>query len=266
MNALFVSLGIESWKPLLAAIFVSPLPLIVLVLVGARLMFRHRVLAWLLILIACAALWLSTTWAAGIGLTRYLLHPPPALGDAEIAELKHAPNTAIVVLGGGRRAYAPEYGMSTLKARTLERLRYAIWLARATGLPVAFSGGVGWGAGEGPTEAEIAARVAEREFGLKLKWQEDESRDTRENAVRTIAILQPAGIRKIVLVTQGADMRRAVRDFERAAAGSSIAIVPAPLRLTATGPLNARDWLPSYEGYQQSWVALYEWVGLLAGA
>ena len=36
----------------------------------------------------------------------------------------------------------------------------AIWLARATGLPIAFSGGIGWGAPPGPTESEVAAQVA----------------------------------------------------------------------------------------------------------
>jgi hypothetical protein len=51
---------------------------------------------------------------------------------------------AIVVLGGGMEALAPEYGVSSLRATSLERLRYGIWLGRETGLPVAFSGGVGW--------------------------------------------------------------------------------------------------------------------------
>ncbi len=266
MNELFLTLGIESWKPLLSAIVVSPLPLILLVLVGARLMFRRRLLAWLLILIGCVGLWLSTTEVAALGLTRYLLRPPPALGDAEIAELKHAPDTAIVVLGRGRRAWAPEYGFSSLKPGTVERLRYGIWLARATGLPVAFSGGVGWGAPAGPTEAEIAARVAEREFGFKLRWQEGESRDTRENAIKTLALLQPLGIRQIVVVTNDSDMRRAVANFQRASSGVNIKIVAAPMGLPGGGPLRAADWLPSVDGYDDTWTALHEWAGLLAGA
>jgi uncharacterized SAM-binding protein YcdF (DUF218 family) len=266
VNEIFLSLGIESWKPLLSAIFVSPLPLIVLVIAGARMMFRRRLLAWLLILLGCIGLWLSTTLAAGLGLTRYLLRPPPAVDISEIADLKHARDTAIVVLGGGRRILAPEYGVSSLKPRTMERLRYGIWLARATGLPVAFSGGVGWGAPDGPNEAEIAARVAEREFGFKLRWQESESRDTRENAIKTVALLQPLGIRQIVLVTQGPDMRRAVANFERASSSMSIKIIPAPMGLPSGGRLHLGDWLPSSEGYEQTWAALHEWVGLLAGA
>ncbi|MDE2082489.1 MAG: YdcF family protein [Burkholderiales bacterium] len=266
MNQIFLGLGIESWKPVLSAIVISPLPLLLLVLVGARLMFRHRLLAWLLILLACVALWLSTTEAAGRTLTRLLLRPPPALSSGAIDDLRRAPDTAIVVLGGGRRLLAPEYGISSLKPRTIERLRYGIWLARATGLPLAFSGGIGWGAEPGPTEAEIAARVAEREFGYKLRWQEGESRDTRENAVKTIALLQPLGIRQIVLVTRDNHMRRALQNFEHATQGMGIRLVPAPMGLPASSALRGTDWLPSNEGYADTWTALHEWLGRVAGA
>jgi len=50
-------------------------------------------------------------------------------------ELKRAPKTAIVVVGGGRRAHAPEYGMSTLHPGNFDRLHYGLWLARETNLP-----------------------------------------------------------------------------------------------------------------------------------
>lgn len=266
MNQIFLSLGIESSKALLSALVVSPLPLLLLVLVGARLMFRHRLLAWLLILLACTGLWLSTTEAAGRTLTQLLLRPPPALSSGEIEDLRRARDTAIVVLGGGRRSLAPEYGLSSLKPRTMERLRYGIWLARATGLPLAFSGGTGWGAEPGPTEAEIAARVAEREFGFKLRWQEGESRDTRENAIKTIALLQPLGIRQIVIVTRDNHMRRALANFEHASQGMGIRLVPAPMGLPSGDRLRGIDWLPSNAGYARTWTALHEWLGRLAGA
>lgn len=266
MNEIFLSLGIESWKPVLSALVLPPLPLLLLVLAGARLMFRRRLLAWLLILLGVAGLWLSTTTAAERGLMRWVLRPPPALGDAQIASLKRMPKTAIVVLGGGRRALAPEYGVSTLKPRTEERLRYGIWLGRETGLPLAFSGGVGHGAPPGPSEAEIAGRIAEREFGRPLRWQEGESRDTHENALKTVALLRPQGIERIVLVTNAYHMRRAMANFERAAAGTPLQIVAAPMGLGAGGPLQLSDWLPSVEGSEGTWIALHEWLGLLVGA
>ncbi|MDP1901701.1 MAG: YdcF family protein [Rubrivivax sp.] len=266
MNELFLTLGIEGWKPLLSSLLLPPLPLLLLVLVGARLMFRRRLLAWLLILLGVLGLWLGSTSAVGRGLTFWLTSPPPALSESDLAELKHAPRTAIVVLGGGRRVLAPEYGVSTLQPRSIERLRYGLWLARETGLPLGYSGGLAHGAEPGPTEAEIAARVAEREFGRPLRWQEAQSRDTHENAVKTVALLQPQGIARIVIVTHGYHMRRSLANFERAAAGLHMEFVPAPMGLPTGGALRASDWLPSVSGFEATRIAIHEWLGRLMGA
>ena len=79
--------------------------------------------------------------------------------------------------------------------------------------PLAFSGGVGWAQQGSTSEARVAAKIAAEEFGRPLRWVEDDSRDTRENAAKTIALLKPAGIQHIVLVTHGYHMRRALRAF-----------------------------------------------------
>jgi uncharacterized SAM-binding protein YcdF (DUF218 family) len=266
MNEIVMSLGLESWKPLLGALLMPPIPLLVLILVGARLMFRRRLLAWFLVLLGVVGLWASTTTALTMGLTQWLLKPPPALLDVQIAELKRAPRTAIVVLGGGRHLLAPEYGVSALNDRSIGRLRYGLWLSKETGLPVAFSGGVGNGASPGPTEAEIAARTAEREFGRPLRWTETESRDTRENALRTVALLEPQGIDRIVLVTHAYHMPRALRNFQRAAEGRKLTIVAAPMGMRGSGQLKANDWLPSANGFDGTRIILHEWFGRLFGA
>lgn len=265
MNDIFLSLGIQSWKPFIGSLLLPPLPFLVLVLVGARLMFRRRLLAWLLVLLSVLGLWLSTTGAGATGLRLWLLPPVRALSQSAIDELKRAPKTAIVVLGGGRRVLAPEYGVATLKPDTTERLRYGLYLARQTGLPVAFSGGVGRGGEPGQTEAEIAARMAERDFARPLRWTETTSRDTRENAIDTLKILQPQGITQIVLVTTGMSMPRAVRNFERASSGP-LKIVAAPMDLPSSNRLAPHDFLPSSRGFADVREALHEWLGLLAGA
>jgi len=268
LNEIFLNLGLESWKPLLAALLLPPVPLLLLALLGARLLSRHRVLGWLVLLLALAGLWLSGTGAVSHGLMRWHLKPPPALTGAQIAELRRAPRTAVVVLGGGRRPYAPEYGTATLHPRGIERLRYGLWLARQTGLPVAFSGGLAPGSEPGASEAEIAARVAERDFGRPLRWTEAESRDTRENAIRTVALLHPQGVEHIVLVTHDYHMRRAHRNFDRALAAARVAmrVTPAPMGLDEDAPLTVLDWLPSLSGFEQTWLALHESLGLLTGA
>lgn len=268
MNDLFLTLGIESWKALLAALLLPPVPFIVLVLVGSRLMPVRRITAWLFVVAGLAGIWFSSTTLAGTAITRSLLKPPPALGAQRIADLRRATKTAIVVLGAGRRSYAPEYGVAMLKPMGIERLRYGIWLSRETSLPLAFSGGVGPGAPAGPSEATIAARVAEREFGRPLRWTEAESRDTRENAIRSVALMKSQGIEQIVVVTSGYHMRRALRNFERAveAAGSPMRIVAAPMGLPSGGRYGARDWLPSRQGFETTRLALHELLGLIAGA
>lgn len=266
MNELFLTLGIESWKPLMAMLLLPPVPFLVLVLAGARLMFRRRALAWLLVLLGCVGIYLSCTPAMGLLLTEGLLQPPPALGTSQVADLKRAPRTAIIVLGGGRRSLAPAYGISTLMPRSIERLRYGIWLGRETGLPVGFSGGIGHGASPGPSEAAIAARIAEREFGRPLRWTETESRDTRENAFKTVALLQPQGIDKIVVVTEQYHMRRAMRNFALATEGRQITLVAAPMAVPASSRLQALDWLPTAAGFAATSQALHEALGLLAGA
>lgn len=261
-----MALGIEGYKSLVATFVLPPVPFLVMVLAGARLMFQRRLLAWLLVLLGVLGLWFSATPAAAHAMLHGVLRPPPALGPAGIAELRRAPRTAIVVLGGGRQILAPEYGVATLKPRGIERLRYGLWLARETGLPVAFSGGVGHGAEPGPTEADIAARIAERDFGRPLRWLETDSRDTRENAFRTVALLQPQGIEQIVLVTHADHMPRSLDNFRRATAGTALRVVPAPMGAPPDGRYRGGDFLPSARGFELTWVTLHEWLGRLAGA
>ena len=266
MNEILFSLGIESWKPVLAVFVMPPLPFLVLVLAGARLMFRRRLLAWLLVLLGVLGIWFSTTTALTQGLTMWLLRPAPALTDGQITELKKAPKTAIVVLGGGRRLLAPEYGVSTLHPRGIERLRYGVWLSKETSLPLAFSGGVGHGAEPGPSEAEIAARIADRELGRPLRWIESQSRDTRENAFKTVTLLQAQGIEQIVVVTHVYHMARAMLHFQRATEGKAMRLVAAPTGLVPRGRLRFTDWVPTADGFEGNRIVLHEWLGRVMGA
>ena len=269
MNAWLQMLGIDSLKPFLTALLLPPVPWLVLILLGAWQLRRRRWLGSTLVLLGVALEWASCTQAAGVLATRWLLRPPPALTD--LKPLKTPPaagQTAIVVLGGGRTDSAeyPHYSLSTI---SMERLRYGIWLSRETGLPWAFSGGLSPGSDPGPTEAAIAARVAREEFRHPLRWAEDQSRDTHENAVRTLALLRQEGVGRIVLVTHDMHMPRSMRNFERArsAAGLSIELVPAPVGVLRKQPKwVAGDFYPTARGIAQTRYALREWLGLLAGA
>jgi uncharacterized SAM-binding protein YcdF (DUF218 family) len=273
VNELFVILGIQSWKPVLTALALPPLPWLLLMLVGARMMFWRRSMAWLVMLLGAAGVWLCCTTGLGYWLERSALKPPPPLAPERIEEIKRIANTAgnkvaIVILGGGREAMAPEYGLANLNHRSLQRLHYGVWLARQTGAPILFSGGIGHADSVGVSEAEAAARIAERDYGKAISWTESESRDTRENAVRSVAMLKPAGITDLVLVTHGYHMPRAMRAFQIEAqrAASPIRVWPAPMGLAQPSERATLHWLPSSEGFDRVRVTVHELAGLLFGA
>jgi uncharacterized SAM-binding protein YcdF (DUF218 family) len=268
VNDLIVMLGIESWKPVIGALLLPPVPFVLMVLVGGRLMYRRRLIAWTLLFTGALGIWLMCTVAAGVALTNLLLMPPRSLSPSEVDDLKKAQKTAIVVLGGGGKPLSPEYGVADLNNFGIERLRYGVWLSRKTSLPLAFSGGIGHGGRSGPSEAEIAARIAELEFGHPLRWTETQSRDTNENAMRTLPLLKQQGIEHIVLVTHGSDMRRALAAFQRACERMSIPmkVTPAPMGMQGSYRMRARDWLPSRIGFNMVNIALHEWLGRIGGA
>ena len=99
-----------------------------------------------------------------------------------------------------------------------------------------------------PDQIADLVAFAEREFGRPLRWLEPGSSDTRENAVRTVALLQPQGIEQVVLVTHGYHMRRALRNFERAAqsAGWSASFVAAPVGRTPRTPARTAGSRPLF--------------------
>lgn len=271
MNDLFFSLGIQNWKGAAGALVLPPLPLLLLVLLGALLLWaRRRAWGGTLFLIGFVLLWLSTTQATAGWLTRSLTPSPPVLDAARLARLasERQIKTAIVVLGSGRDQILLEYGDAGPKPLTLERLRYGLWLARRTGLPVAYSGGLAPGSLPGPTEAAVARRLAAEDFRQPLAWVEDRALNTVDNARYTVALLRPAGVQRIVLVTHGFHMRRSLRAFERALAdsGAPITLLPAPMGVHPLRPLEFEDWLPNLEAAQQVRWVVREWVGWLAGA
>lgn len=268
MNDFFLWLGIDAWRSTLAALVMPPVPFIVIIVLGARLFSRYRARAWLVILLGCLGIWATGTQAVGFALTHWLLPPVRSLSANEVGDLKKAPRTAIVVLGAGHRDLAPEYGVSELQPMGLERLRYGLWLSRQTELPVLVSGGRAHGAPAGQSEAEIAARIAERDFGRPVKWTESESRDTRENALRSVSLLRAQGIERIVLVTHGYHMPRAMDNFRTAIAhsGAAMQLVAAPMGIDPWSRRNPLDFLPTRSGYNRVSLVLHEFIGRLVGA
>lgn len=167
---------------------------------------------------------------------------------------------AIVVLGGGLHKNSYEYGADfTVNARTLERLRYAAKLGRTTGLPILASGGHVFKEDE-PSESAIMAEILEKEFNIPVRWQEDRSRNTAENALYSRALLKPLNMNRIILVTHAFHMPRALIEFKRA--GFDVQSAPTGY-FFAKQALNVFSFIPSAQALTVSSFIVHEYLGLL---
>jgi len=163
---------------------------------------------------------------------------------------------AIVVLGAGRRLGALEWGGETVSSNTLERVRYAAWLAKLSHLPVLVSGGAPDG-GRHP-EAYWMAQVLKQDYGISVRWQEGQSFDTEENARMSHAILQADQVTSIVLVTDVIQMPRALELFRR----QGFTVAAAPLGYAAHASISWQSFLPDAHAYARMAAVLHEGVGL----
>ena len=234
----------------LSALILPPGGNLMVGFLGALLWRRFRALGTVIMLLAGISLYLlSTTMVAG-GL-RSTAAGYPALAPEEVP----AGAEAIVVLSGGRHRDPVEYGFDTVAADTLERVRYAAFLARRTGLPILVSGGRL--NHEHKSLGALMRDTLENDYGLAARWVEGRSLNTAENAALSTALLAQDGIRHILLVTHGLHMRRAVSAFS----GRGLAVTPAPTVKGGRPRRSLLSWLPSPSALLVSHAALHELLG-----
>ncbi len=268
MIYLFNEWGLQNLKPVIAALVLPPVPFILAIWMGALMLPNRRLWGQALIILSGVGLWLTHTLAWSDLLVRWGTTLPEALSEPRIKELRHQTiPAAIVVLGSGVQDFAPEYGAANLSHLSLERLRYAINLSRHTNIPIAFSGGVGWGSRANVSEAEAAKKIALSEFNVAIKWTDTASRDTQENAVKTVQMLKKDGIQHVILVTHGWHMRRAAQQFKEQVKHQNalITIEAAPMGLGSFSTTPVLRWLPSSEGATQSRRLTLEIMGQILG-
>ena len=245
-------------KTLLLLVVMPPAPLLLLAAWGGWRLRRGRRFGMGLLCLGLAGVWLSATEGMAELMSR-ASGQPVALAPAQVDGLRGRANGAVLVLGGGVRRLAPEFGTGTPNELTAQRLAYGVWLARRTGWPLGFTGGIGWTAGElQRPEALTVGRVAAEDYGLPLRWAEGRSRDTRENAIHTLPLLAAAGVKEVVLVTHDVHMRRALRAFEPEAGRLGIRLLPAPVGLREDALSTLGDWCPSVGGFTRVRYIVYE--------
>ncbi|MEC4237757.1 YdcF family protein [Pseudomonas sp. DSV-1] len=235
-----------------------PPGILLLLLVLAWWLRRSRPrLAGVLFALGVGGFWLMSLpvmveWGARV------LESEPPLAQSEWSRLAQRAD-AIVVLGSGRERGDPAWGSDQPTGIGLERQRYAARLAKASGLPVLTTGGVHYGTP--PSEAQLMADSLRDDFGVSVRWKEEQSRTTWENAKMTADILLPLGIKRVVVVTHAWHMPRSVWSFEKA----GFEVVPAPVGfLSADNARPLGGWMPEYKSFWQSGLLINEAVGQMS--
>jgi uncharacterized SAM-binding protein YcdF (DUF218 family) len=228
--------------------------IVVLAVLGLLLQRRSRFAGTVVVSVGIGLLYVLSLPVVGNALLGSLERSTVAL--PRIEDIR-ASADAIVVLGGGRDADQPQYGGDTVSKFTLERLRYAARLRRATGLPILVSGGSVFGAGV--SEAELMRQALARDFQVTTDWVENRSRNTMENAIYSRPILEAARKNRVWLVTDAWHMPRALWAFRRA----GIEAIMAPTGFNGGGTDTFLDFLPSSRGLHLSNLALHELLGIL---
>jgi len=239
----------------LTQLILPPGGLIVLMLAG--LLFYRRRWGKGLVWLSLACLWLLSTEPVRDALTRALEFTNPPLSMKKLPEK----GAAIVLLGGGVYAHAPEYnGQDALSENAMMRTVYAAKIARASGLPVYASGG------------QVLTRGVAAEGDVMRRWLmffgvpaqqihiETGSKNTWQNAVSLLPLLKSNGIHQVVLVSSAWHLPRARWCFEK----QGLYVLAAPTDyLTSQEAYDLRSYVPAWGVLAGSAQALHEYLGLL---
>lgn len=237
----------------LLPLFVYPLGLAILFsLLGLIAALRgHAGRAAVFILLGVLILWGSATNVFSTFVINSLEqdYPPVSIEQMPKAD-------AIVVLGGFTNATGTGIRLIELND-AVDRLFHGMRLYRAGKAPRVMLIG---GAAEGSSpEADFMADLLS-EFAVPRDKMllENRSRNTRENGVNAVKIMQENGIKKILLVTSAYHMRRAKGVFEKL----GIDVVPAATDYQVPEPdPSILDWLPDAGALELTTLGIKEYLG-----
>jgi len=165
--------------------------------------------------------------------------------------------SAIVILGAGRYASAPEYGYrDEISPLSLERLRYGASIAERLNLPILLSGGNR--NAEATSEAVIMNQLMVSVFKINTQYLEINSTNTHEQGVEVRKKLVEQEIDTIYLVTHAWHMKRAVKEFTL----QGFSVIPLPMGFAATSE-SENVYLPSAAALASTSRALHEYYALL---
>ena len=232
---------------------IPPNLFLLLTTIGVLLAWRRVRLGLAAATIGAASLYLAATPLVA----HCLLWSVEALAGAISSLPSDAPPPgAIVVLSGDYRKSGTPGEPDTVGPLTLERLAEAAREERRLGLPVLVSGG--WLDETDDSLAGMMTTALENDFRVPVRWRENRSGNTFENAAFSAEILRRAGVPAALLVTHPWHMARALWSFRAV----GYPVIPAPRHTGSAFSLSAGSFLPQIPALLGSYYALHELFGL----
>jgi len=189
---------------------------------------------------------------------------PLELANPPLDAAQLRPDDAIVVLGGGVNAHAPEYnGRDFLSQAALMRADFALSLAKPSTAEIWVSGGTPLRDDQQP-EGEVMRRwLLDHGVAPARVHAENHSNNSWQNATNLTPLLVKAGVRRVVLVTTAWHMPRALWCFKQQFQHNGIVVVSAPCDYSSSQrPYTMLDWMPDAGTFSNSVFALHEYLGL----
>lgn len=231
---------------------IPPNLFILLAMVGVVLAWPWRRAGLVLATAATACLYATSTPAVSYLLIRSVDNLARVVPTLPLP----APPGAIVVLSAEYRHSSIPGGKDTVGPVTLERLAQAARDQRRTGLPILVSGG--WLERADDSLAGMMAGSLESDFHVPVRWREERSRTTYQNALYSAEILRRAGISSALVVTNPWHMARALWSFSAV----GYPVVAAPIREGQRLRLSPSTVFPDVPSLMRSYYALHELIGL----
>jgi uncharacterized SAM-binding protein YcdF (DUF218 family) len=230
---------------------VPPNLFILLAMIGVLVAWRTRRLGLAAATTAIGCLYLvSMPIVAGL-----LIQSAEAIAERQPRLPTETPPGAIIVLSADWHSSVPGKP-DAVGPLTLERLAAAAKAHRISGLPILVSGG--------PPEfgerslAALMSKALQEDFGIPVRWQEERSQNTFENAAFSATMLRREGIDSALVVAHPWDMARALWSFR--AVGYQV--VPAAAHEERRLSFSAAAFFPQVPALRDSYYALHELIGL----
>lgn len=202
---------------------------------------------------------------AGVLPISYLLAVPleERFARADLADGR--PVDGIIILGGGEETHIPlarkVQSINDAGERLTEGLALALRFPKAR---LVFTGGtVSFKGDKDPETGAVSAELFFRELGLPKERLilEPRARNTRENAVLTMALVKPKPGERWLVVTSAWHMPRSIGCFR--VIGFDVEPWPVDYRTGSAADIWQIETRPS-DGLLRTDIMLREWVGLLA--